>query len=147
MITETIFLGILLGFIYYEIVGLTPGGVIVPGYIALYLYKPAIIASTLCVVLITFFMVKGLSQITVLYGRRAFLAAVIIGFLLKWCIESYLLQFNPLNYNLEIIGYIIPGLIANEMRKQGIAGTFISLLIVSGVVQVLVQVYTFTFMG
>lgn len=140
MIAETIFLGILLGFIYYELVGLTPGGVIVPGYIALYLQQPLILMSTFIVVLITYFIMKGLSRLVILYGRRAFLAAVIIGFLLKWALETFVLRMNWMSYDLAVIGYIIPGLIANEMRKQGIVETFLSLAIVSGFVQILIQI-------
>ena len=140
MIIESIFLGILLGFIYYEFVGLTPGGVIVPGYIALYLHEPIILVTTLVVVLLTFFILKGLSRLVILYGRRAFLASVIIGFLLKWAIESYILLHSTFSYDLKVIGYIIPGLIANEMRRQGIFETLISLVFVSSVVRLVIYV-------
>jgi poly-gamma-glutamate biosynthesis protein PgsC/CapC len=140
MVTEAIFLGILLGFIYYEFVGLTPGGIIVPGYVALYLGKPLILASTLAVVLITYFIVNGLGHIIILYGRRAFLAAVITGFLLKWSIETYFFHINSLSIELEVIGYIIPGLIASEMRKQGIWQTVASLAIVSSVVNIIMRI-------
>jgi len=140
MIIETIFLGILLGFIYYEFVGLTPGGIIVPGYLALYLFKPLVLISTFAVVMMTFFIVKGLSQLIILYGRRAFLAAVLVGFLLKFLIETTLFKMTPPGYDLQIIGYIIPGLIAHEMRKQGIGETAISLFIVSGAVKFLIQI-------
>ena len=145
MITETIFLGILLGFIYYELVGLSPGGVIVPGYIALYIHKPLILVSTFTVVLLTFYIVKGLSCVIILYGRRAFLSAVIIGFLLKWSIEYFYFQINWFTYDLEVIGYIIPGLIANEIRKQGIVETLLSLILVSSIVHFIIKFQKYFF--
>lgn len=80
MTTETIFLGIILGFIYYELVGLTPGGIVVPGYIALYMGRAGTLATTLLAALITLLLVVGLSRLVILYGRRAFLAAVMISF-------------------------------------------------------------------
>jgi len=145
LVIETIFLGILLGFIYYEIVGLTPGGIIVPGYIALYLHQPFVLLSTLVVIFLTFFIVKGLSHLVILYGRRAFLAAVMVGFLLKWGVESYLFQMNSMRLDLEIIGYIIPGLIANEMRKQGTFETLLSLSLVSSLVYYIMKVQSYFF--
>lgn len=139
MITEAIFLGILLGFIYYEVVGLTPGGIVVPGYIALYFDKPLVLLSTLIAALVTLALVAGLSRLVILYGRRAFLAAVIIGFILKWAIEILILRTGWASTELVVIGYIVPGLIAHEMRKQGIWQTIVSLILVSGIVHVLLR--------
>ena len=139
MVAESIFLGILLGVIYYELVGLTPGGIIVPGYIALFLGRPWMLATTLLVALATLLFIMGLSRFVILYGRRAFLAAVLIGFLLKWGLESYLIGAAGMTYELAVIGYIIPGLIAHDMRRQGIAPTLASLLIVSGTAYVLIR--------
>lgn len=143
MITEAIFLGILIGLIYYELIGLTPGGIIVPGYIALYLTKPLILVTTLAAVLITYFIVKGFSRLIILYGRRAFVVAVLIGFFLKWTLETLLLRTNFLGADLAVIGYIIPGLIAHEMRKQGIIETILSCSIVSGLVGILLQIQNY----
>ncbi len=139
MTTEAIFLGILLGFIYYELVGLTPGGIVVPGYIALFLDQAGTLAATPQAALITLLLIMGLSRLVILYGRRAFLAAVMIGFLLKWGIESYLIGIPGVTHELEVIGYIIPGLIAHEMRKQGIGATLASLLVVSGTTHLLIR--------
>ncbi len=139
MITEAIFLGILLGFIYYEVVGLTPGGIVVPGYIALYFDKPLVLLSTLIAALVTLTLVGGLSRLVILYGRRAFLAAVMIGFILKWAIEILILRTGWATTELVVIGYIVPGLIAHEMRKQGIWQTIVSLILVSGIVHVLLR--------
>jgi poly-gamma-glutamate biosynthesis protein PgsC/CapC len=139
MITEAIFLGILLGFIYYEVVGLTPGGIVVPGYIALYFDKPLILLSTLIAVLVTLVLILGLSRLVILYGRRAFLAAVVIGFILKWSIEILILRTGWASTELVVIGYIVPGLIAHEMRKQGITETILSLVLVSGVVHIILR--------
>ncbi len=143
MAVEAIFIGILIGLIYYEIVGLTPGGIVVPGYIALYFAKPYILLSTFAAALLTYVLIKLISQFVILYGRRAFVAAVVIGFLLKWIFSVWLIQVSWMPTDLEIIGYIIPGLLANEMRKQGIFETVFSCVIVSGFVAILIQVYNY----
>ena len=137
---EAVFFGILLGFIYYEIVGLTPGGIIVPGYIALAVRQPLSIAATLAVALLTFIIVTGLRHLIILFGKRMFLASVMIGFFLTWCAELWVFDSIGPSSGLRIIGFIIPGLIANEMQKQGMFRTIISLVIVSGTVAILLQV-------
>lgn len=140
MQTEAIFLGILLGFIYYELIGLTPGGIIAPGYIALAFDRYLILTTTLVAVLLTYLIVRLLSQMIILYGRRAFMTAVLVGFFLKWGLEAVLGEMNLLPTELVIIGYIIPGLIANEMRKQGILETLFSCAIVAGLVVIILQI-------
>ena len=145
MPVEAIFLGILIGFIYYELVGLTPGGIVVPGYIALYLTQPLVLLITLIAVLMTYYLVKILENIIILYGRRAFVAAVLIGFFLKWIFETQMLKLNWLTYDLAIIGYIIPGLMAHEMRKQGIVATVLSCTVVSVVVGILIEIQGIVF--
>jgi len=145
MPVEAIFLGILIGFIYYELVGLTPGGIVVPGYIALYLTQPLVLLITLIAVLMTYYLVKILENIIILYGRRAFVAAVLIGFFLKWIFETQMLKLDWLTYDLAIIGYIIPGLMAHEMRKQGIVATVLSCTVVSMVVGILIEIQGIVF--
>ncbi|GAI94323.1 unnamed protein product, partial [marine sediment metagenome] len=88
MIYQAIGIGMVVSFAFYEMVGLSPGGIVVPGYIALFLDQPIRILVTLLVALLTYFSVKILSNYIILYGRRRFLAMVLIGFLLKWLIEE-----------------------------------------------------------
>jgi len=141
MIYQAIGIGIVASFAFYEIVGLSPGGIVVPGYIALFLDQPIRILVTLLVALLTYFAVKMLSNYMILYGRRRFLAMILIGFLLKWLIEEIIITIPVSGVELQSIGYIIPGLIANEMRRQGILPTFYSLVIVSIIVRLLLLLF------
>lgn len=136
---EAIFLGMLLGCIYYEIAGLTPGGIVVPGYIALVVRQPLSIAMTMAVAVLTFAAVRGLRRLVILYGRRMFLASVMIGFLLAWGAEAWIAAGPGASSGLRVIGYVIPGLMANEMQKQGVLRTVVSLMIVGGTVVVLLR--------
>ena len=140
MIVTAFALGIALGFIFFEITGLTAGGIIVPGYIALYVDKPLAIMTTLFIALITYGTVVLLSQWMIIFGRRRFLLMVLAGFLFR--IGFDLLQINTLNasLDLQVIGYIIPGLIANEFARQGIVKTILAMTIVSGLVYLLLQI-------
>lgn len=141
MIAEYFLAGIILGFVIYEITGYTPGGIITPGYIALYIHRPMVILTTLLVALAVYLLVVILSRYIIIYGRRAFIACVLLGFALKWGIETYLLLPGNPSLDIAIIGYIIPGLIANELRKQGILVTCLSTVLAGLTVFYLLKLY------
>lgn len=141
MIYQAIGIGVMVSFAFYEIVGFSPGGIVVPGYVALFLDQPIRILVTLLVALLTYFAVKILSNYIILYGRRRFLAMVLVSFLLKWLIEEMIIKMPISGMELRSIGYIIPGLIANEMRRQGIFPTLYSLAIVSILVRLILLLF------
>lgn len=131
MILSAFALGILLGFIFFELSGLTAGGIIVPGYIALYLHEPLRIFATIFIALVTYGIISLLANFMILYGRRRFLMAILVGFLLRGITDWLQVQIPETGWDLHVIGYIIPGLIANEFFRQGIFKTILALTIVS----------------
>jgi poly-gamma-glutamate biosynthesis protein PgsC/CapC len=141
MIYQAIGIGIVISFAFYEIIGLSPGGIVVPGYIALFLNRPLRILITLVIAFLTYFIVILLSNYIILYGRRRFFTMIILGFLLKWLIEEIIIEIPLAEIELRSIGYIIPGLIANEMRRQGIFPTLYSLAIVSVLVRLILLLF------
>ncbi|MBE3114406.1 MAG: poly-gamma-glutamate biosynthesis protein PgsC [Actinobacteria bacterium] len=141
MIYQAIGIGVMVSFAFYEMVGFSPGGIVVPGYVALFLDQPIRILVTLLVALLTYFSVKILSNYIILYGRRRFLTMVLVSFLLKWLIEEIIIKMPIPGMELRSIGYIIPGLIANEMRRQGIFPTIYSLAIVSILVRLILLLF------
>lgn len=128
----TIGLGIALSLILSETLGVTAGGIIVPGYIALYLHQPLQIAITFTVALIVVGLIKLLSRFMFIYGKRRMVLALIMGFLGGYITRNFL--YSPIdNYSMAVIGNIIPGLIASWMDRQGIIRT-ISVVIVTAVI-------------
>ena len=53
MIYQAIGIGVMVSFAFYEMVGFSPGGIVVPGYVALFLDQPIRILVTLLVALLT----------------------------------------------------------------------------------------------
>ena len=120
--------GIAVSMLWHEKKNLSPGGVIVPGVIALYIFtKPLLILYTIIVALGTYLLVKYISNYVILFGRRRFSVVMLMSFVLVWAME-YLGGLTA-NSELEfrVIGFIIPGLIANEMERQGIPQTISAL--------------------
>ncbi len=145
MIYQAIGLGLVVSLVFSEILGLAAGGLIVPGYIALYLDQPARIVGTILASLLTFGSVKLLSRAILLYGRRTLVFCVLLGFLFGG-LTRYVLVFNEfLGANVDIavmqsIGYIIPGLIAYWMFRQGVLETLSTMIMAAFIVRVAIVV-------
>ncbi|UCF92060.1 MAG: poly-gamma-glutamate biosynthesis protein PgsC [Desulfobacterales bacterium] len=137
ILTVSIAIGLVLGFLFFEWVGFLPGGLVVPGYIALYLDRPLMVASTVTVSLLSYGLIKCVSCLTILYSRRRFLLMVITGFALQWLFELVVRQTRWVSLEMDSIGYIIPGLIANEMDRQGVLPTLFTLIILSSMVRLI----------
>lgn len=134
MLHAAVALSILLGFIFTEFFGILTGGMISAGYLAFYLEQPFRIASTLLLAVLIYAIVKLLSNFLILFGRRRFMLTVILGLLLSALIEKGFILLTDINQDMRIIGYIIPGLIANDMMKQGVVKTLAMVLLVSGLI-------------
>ncbi len=143
MILTSFGLGIFFGFLFFELTGLTAGGIVVPGYIALYMREPLRILVTIFLSLITYFLILLLSRFAVIYGRRRFLAAILLGFLIRAAFDWLRIHLPEATMDLQAIGYIIPGLIANEFFRQGIPKTLMGMTVVSAVVYFILTVFYF----
>lgn len=141
MLDNIIVLGILVSIIFYEWTEISPGGVIVPGYIALFLDNPKRIVTTVMLSILTYATVRLLSKYIVIYGRRKFSVFIIVSFLIRFIIGNFLgvLDF-PISTAL-IIGYLIPGIIALDMDRQGIIKTLSAMFIVAFVLKIVMNMY------
>ena len=134
MVEIAIGIGIVLSLVLTETVGVTAGGVIVPGYIALYLHEPVRIFSTFVVSYLVFLIVWGLSKFMMIYGKRRLVLCLLLGFFLGYLSKLYFR--NPVSdLDLSVIGNIIPGLIASWMDRQGVVRTLSVVLITASIVQ------------
>jgi poly-gamma-glutamate biosynthesis protein PgsC/CapC len=121
VIERAIGLGLGVNLVFTELFGLPSGGLVVPGYLALFLNQPARLLATFGVALATWALVRfALSRWIILYGRRRFAVTVLAGFLLNQLLAEALHQLPPSSADLRAIGYIIPGLLANEMLTEGV---------------------------
>ncbi len=130
-------LGIACGIIFQELAGVSPGGVIAPAYLALYLDQPGRVVSTLVVSLLAYGAVAIGGRSLLLYGRRRTGATILVGFVLRWAWEGAALSAWP-GLGLDAIGFLVPGLIAVECDRQGVISTWSGLLIVASVVRLAV---------
>ena len=145
VVTLAIAIGLVVSLLFTEVFGLSGGGMIVPGYLALYMKQPSSILLTLLVAFVTFGVVKAISQVAIVYGRRRIVLMVLFGFLIG-SVVRYLLGSGPTNPDtmssgcICVVGFIVPGLIALWMDRQGIVETLGPLATSSIVVRLVIVV-------
>jgi poly-gamma-glutamate biosynthesis protein PgsC/CapC len=97
----------------------------------MYLYQPRRIIGTLAIAFIVVLVYKLLSKKLLIFGRRRFVFLLVLSIFVTLIINSF-----TNTYSLETIGYrtlgaIIPGLLGNNIARQGFVVTLFSLFIVS----------------
>ena len=136
MLIEAVGIGMFLSLILTETIGLAAGGIVVPGYIALVLHNPVQVISTIVVGIITYLIVKLISLYIIIYGRRLLIISILIGYLIAYITKiSPMVAMDTLSINIETIGFVIPGLIAYWIARQGIIPTLSAMIIVSSLVR------------
>ena len=137
MIEISIGLGIILSLVLSEALGVTAGGIIVPGYISLFLDQPVQVVSTFLVAILVWLIIKGLSRVMFLYGKRRIVLALILGFFFGYLSRTIYVDTESIK-SVAVIGNIIPGLIANWMDRQGLVRTVSVVLLTAVIVKLLV---------
>lgn len=125
-------IGLLVSLLCSELFGIASSGMIVPGYVALYLLEPWQLGATIAVALATFGVVRLLSTFLIIYGRRRTALMILIGFLLGMLLKQWAWIWpDPFS----AIGFVIPGLIAVWMDRQSVLQTLSSLALVAVIVR------------
>ena len=126
-------LGIIASMLYYERRQITTGSIVVPGYIALFVMQPSVIAVTFANALLCYWLInRVLSRRVLLYGRSKFTVLAIT----SMAIQALMLKLSPSGawlWESDIpilvgIGYVVPALIAHDMARQGIRKTIVAVL-------------------
>ena len=176
-------LGMLISLILTESVGVTAGGLIVPGYIALNLHNPYMVLFTFLISLFTLLILNLLSKFIIIYGKRRLVFCLLLSFILGSIVREfplYLMESNDIgnllslrnfeglnfmqsfiveisyqlvrlteanmNYDYLInnpmiyVGYLIPGLMASWMDKQGVIKTSATIIIIASVINLILMV-------
>lgn len=131
-------MGLAVGLLFAELFGVAAGGMVVPGYIALYLGHPIDVLITVASALFCFGVVKLLSPFIILYGRRRTAIMILVGYLVTMSLRFVFPNLlGALGGEFQIIGFIIPGLLAIWMDRQGVIETVSTLTVVSVIIRLI----------
>lgn len=156
LLTVAIGVGLVVSLLLSELFGLAAGGVVVPGYLALSLDRPISLAVTLGVALFSFLIVRGISAYLIIYGRRRTSLMILVGYLLGVVAEltvrpqvASLLAADetavstlPGIGEFQVIGYVIPGLIAIWLDRQGVLQTLAVMFTAAAIVRLVLLAVT-----
>jgi len=120
---EISFLGLLASLVFIGLTGYFPGGIIIPSYLVLFLDQPARIAGTMVVALLSFLCYKIFSYYFILFGRRRFVFIILLGGCLTFLSLQFFPYIFPASPEFRVIGWVVPGLIANHFERQGVLVT------------------------
>ena len=139
ILIEAVGIGMFLSLILTETIGLAAGGIVVPGYIALVLHNPVQVIATIVAGLITYLIIKLLSTYIIIYGRRLLIISILIGYLIAYVTRiAPTISLNEVSMNIQTVGFVIPGLIAYWIARQGIIPTLSAMIIVASLVRLII---------
>ena len=127
---ELFFLGLIITLAFIGATGFYPGGIIVPAYLVLFIEQRLRLLGTLAVAFITWALYRLASRFLILFGKRRFVFLILTGAIGAFLLSYILPQFFPEMVELKVIGWVIPGLIASQLEKQGPVITLSSMAIV-----------------
>lgn len=127
--------GIIISMLVYERWRLTGGAAVVAGYLGLFIDRPLYILTTVGLAVVTFYIVDRLiARRMFLYGRRRVVVMVITGLflqLLTGAVAYFTMRDVTWLTGFYGVGYVLPGLIAQDIERQGASKTVLTVLGVS----------------
>ncbi len=124
---EATFLGLMISLLFTGLTGLYPGGIIVPGYLALYVQHPLRIAGTIIVALLTLLCFRLASRYLIIFGTRRFVFMIFVAGVWSLLWFRFFPMILPASLEFRAIGWVVPGLIANSFERQGVVVTAASI--------------------
>lgn len=137
MLYRTIALSVVLGFVFSEFLGIATGGLVSAGYLAFFMGSPLRVAATLAASVLIYLITRLLQKHVIIYGRKRFMTVVLLSVILTWVVEQ-ITRAGITGPDIRMAGFIIPGLIANDMLRQGVVRTLAATCIVTVVIRLVV---------
>lgn len=129
MLSVILIIGVVVSLLLTELAGITAGGVIVPGYVALVLDRPPALLGFLVTGLATYGIIQLLRTRMLLFGSRRFAIAILVGLSISVIVQKVpsSAMLGPVEW--AGIGLVVPGLLAYQFDRQGIFKTLAALAI------------------
>ncbi len=128
---EYTFIGLLLSLVFIGLTGYNPGGIIVPGYLVFFVDQPMRIIGTFLAAILALLCYRVISRYLILFGRRRFVFMIFFGGLWAFLWLMVFPEVAPAAYDFRVIGWVMPGLVANSYERQGVLVTTAGLITVT----------------
>ena len=111
--------GILVGMLFYRKTGYSPGGILSPGLAALDFGNLYAVVVSLSAAFFLAVMLELLVRRRGLFGRQRMAAALGMALVLRLGLSVWM----PVSPELSWVGWVVPGLVAADMQRQGVIPT------------------------
>lgn len=109
-----------------ELLGVSPGGIITPAYLAMVCDDPIAIVFIFLIAILSYGLVTFAARHIILYGRRRFVFTIIVAVVLR-TVLGFVFPLLPVeSLMVRGIGVVVPALLANQFSKQGVRLTSVS---------------------
>ena len=148
-------IGLIVSLLFTEAFGLSVGGMIVPGYLAMSVSQPISIFATIFAAMATYGLILLVDRKAILFGRRRVVVTMVLGFAVAsvirlmfdtWTampLDSAGMEMSDMQMAMmgsTVIGFVIPGLVALWMSRTGIVRTVSPLVTATALVYLVLMV-------
>jgi poly-gamma-glutamate biosynthesis protein PgsC/CapC len=125
-------IGLIVSILVYERWRVTGGAAVVAAYLALFVERPGYLLTTVVISVATYYIVERfIARRMFLYGRRRLVVMVLVGMTLQLLtgLVAFLVSGQaPWLAGLYGIGFVLPGLIAQDIERQGLKPTLLTVV-------------------
>lgn len=137
LLPVSIGIGLVVSLVLAEALGMAGAGLVVPGYFALRLTEPLSVALTVGAGIAAYGFVRLLGSAMIIYGRRRTIMMIIAGYLTGMLARYLVAESFGGDEMYNVIGFIIPGLIAIWIDRRGMVESICSLVTASVLVRLI----------
>lgn len=151
-------IGIVISVLFYQRWRITNGSMVIAGYLSIFIDRPVYIFSTIALGMLTYYLVQNvIARKMFLYGRRRLVVMVLVGMALQFIDALFITSFAnrellwegtllDLGFSLYLgslygIGFVLIGLIAQDIERQGTRMTILALLSTSVITFLILQAF------
>ncbi|MEN6465735.1 MAG: poly-gamma-glutamate biosynthesis protein PgsC [Syntrophaceae bacterium] len=137
LLPVSIGIGLVVSLVLSEALGMAGAGLVVPGYFALYLTEPLSVGLTLLAGIAAYGIVRVLGSTMIIFGRRRTIMMILAGYLTGMVARRLVAGAIGGDELYNVIGFIIPGLIAIWIDRRGMIESLCSLITASVIVRLI----------
>ena len=140
MLSSSLAVGVAVSLFLTQLTALSAGGIVTPGYLGFILDRPIEVLIILVLSVAVWAAVRLLGNGLMLYGARRFGMTVLVSLVLATGTRVALAGWDGLSVDESGLGYVVPGLIAHQIDRQGLLLTFLMLAIAIPLVRTMLLV-------
>lgn len=129
MLSSSLAVGVAISLLLTQLTALSAGGIVTPGYLGFILDRPIEVLLVLGLSVAVWGAIRLLGDGLMLYGAKRFGMTILVSLVLASGTRAVLAEWDSLSVDESGLGYVVPGLIAHQIDRQGLLVTFLMLAI------------------